>query len=106
MGVDVDKVTTHFLGRVEDRYNVEEYYVDSCYKGENKYSARTNIRDLSLEIFFRKNNYIFIGGKRYTYCTASEGKRKIKLVDLNHTDEKEVKIINHYLEDRWEKVEW
>ncbi len=106
MDVGVDKVASHLYGRIEDRYNVEEFFVDSCYKGESKFSSRTLIRDLSLELFFKKNNYIILSGKKYTYCSISDGKRKIKLVDLNHTDEKEVKIINHYLEDRWEKVEW
>lgn len=106
MDVGVDKTMNHFLARIEDQYNTEEYFVESCYKGESKYSSRTLLKDLSLDIFFKKNNFIILSGKRYTYCTSSDGKRKIKLVDLDHTDDTEVKIINHYLEDRWEKVEW
>ena len=108
MNVGVDKLVNSYLTKVDDRFHQDYYFVDNCSK-ENKFSLRTNIKDLSLQIFFEKNNFIEIGCKISPYCIQENVNRKIKLIN-NKTDNEEFTIVNNYLtkivDDTWDKIEW
>lgn len=77
----VDKVRDLFLNRIENNYNQEEYFVESCFKNETKYSNRITTLDLFLELFFRENNHIILDGKKCVYCD-DDVIRRIKVAHL------------------------
>ena len=106
MIVDVDKLKGNFLNKMNDLYNRDVYFVESCYKFPNKYSLDDSILDDHLRIFFEENNKIVLEGKMVKYCDT-DSKRKIKLINIQEEITPEVNIVNNYIvDDKWEKTEW
>lgn len=105
MIADVNRLKKKFTDNINELYNKEHYFIEGCTKFPQKYSLEDVITDLSLEIFLKENNKIFIQGKLYNFCDKSERKKiKIKSIDL---ETPEINIINNYItEDTWEQIDW
>ena len=106
MSVDVDKLKVSFSNKVNDLYNQDVYFVDSCYKFPNKYSLEGSILDDQLRIFFEENNKIVLEGCIVPYCTM-ESRRKIRLINIaTGTNMPEVEVENYVIENTWRKIDW
>lgn len=100
MSVDV------YLNRIEDRYNEDQFFIESCYSKESKELRKITIRDIALRLYFDKNNYIRLNGKDHKYCKKDENLRKMKVVNLSTSkDDQTIKVVKK-IEDTWEKTDW
>ena len=54
MSALVDK----FMKRIEDRYNEDMYFIESCFASDSKLSKRIKLMDLQLAILHEKNKDI------------------------------------------------
>lgn len=108
MSVDVDKTIHKFLNRINDKYNSEVYFLETCYKFPDKYSALISLTDLSLQIFFEQNNKIDLCGEIVTYCKKGTN-RTIKLMDItDDVNQAEFNVVKNYIIERdvWEKSQF
>jgi len=107
MVVDVDKIKNSYLSNMNELYNAETYFVQTCTKFPTKYSLEYQIMDESLRIFFEENNKIIICDKMLKYCDR-DSKRKIKLADISsEVESPDITIINNYIiEDKWNQIDW
>ncbi len=60
MNVNVDNLKDQFLDIIEDMYNKDYYFINSCNSKPNKYSPKQNLKMLSLQIYLEENNKITI----------------------------------------------
>jgi hypothetical protein len=95
-----------FLNRMNDIYNQETYFIATCYKFPDKYSAENSLMDAHLLAFFKDNNNIVLScGTTVKYCDK-DTKRKIKLADISD-EMPDIHVINNYvIEDKWNQIDW
>ena len=105
MSVDVNKLLDKFLNKMNDMYNSEVYFVDSCVKFPDKSSAPFSLMDLSLQLYFEKNNKIIFCGECVKFCTK-DSKRKLKILTLSDVDSPDVIVNNYIIDDTWNKIDW
>lgn len=107
MSVDVDKIKDKFLNRINDKFNSEVYFLDTCRKFPEKYPLHVYVSDLSLRIFFEENNKISLCGTFMKFC-EKDAKKTVKLAALNNDiSSSDVTTINNYIvEDKWNQIDW
>lgn len=109
MNVDVNKIREKFLNRVNDNYNEEVYFIESCYKFPDKYTSRVQLMDLSLQLFFEQNNKIVLDCCGLVpYCKKGT-KRKIKLANISdELNQPDINIVKNYIieKDVWEQSQF
>lgn len=106
MNVDVDKLIDGFLNKMNDLYNQEVYFIETCYRFPFKRSLKVVSLDDSLRIFFEENNKLDVCGKMLKYCDK-DSRRKIKLADISDEVGTDINIVNNYItEDKWETIAW
>lgn len=108
MTVDVNKLKSDFTSKINDMFNEETYFIETCKKFPSKYSLENEVMDLSLRIFFEENNMIDLCGKTLKYCMVEGTKRRIKLVNISdEVNSPDVNIVNNYIiEDNWKQIDW
>lgn len=104
MNVDAKPI---FLNKINDIFNQEVYFIESCYKFPDKYSANFSVMDAHLRVHFDDNNKIVLStGKTVKYCDKDIN-RKIKLNNITIETSTDVNIINNYItEDKWKQIDW
>lgn len=107
MVVDVDKIKNSYLSNMNELYNSETYFVESCTKFPTKYSLEYQIMDDSLRIFFEENNKLILCDQMVKYCDK-DSKRKIRLYDIsNEIYQPDLpEVTNYIVMDTWKKIEW
>jgi len=107
MNVDVNKLTDSYLNKMNDLYNKETYFVESCYKFPSKYALEHAALDESLQLFFEHNNKLILCDEMVKYCDK-DSKRKIRLYDIsNDVLYPELPPVTNYIvQDTWKKIEW
>lgn len=106
MNVSVDRLKTNFISRMEDQYNTDHYFIESCYN-ENRYSKEVNLKDLALQIIFEEGNYTYINGCKTILCTGKDKDDDAISVIHIKAPEKEKIISNTYIvDDTWEETQW
>ncbi len=96
-----------FLNRINDVYNKEVYFLETCYKFPNKASALYSMLDAHLRAYFQENNKIVLScGETIKYCEKGIN-RKIKLTNISIETSTDVNIVNNYItEDKWNQIDW
>ena len=103
---DASKLKEDFSTRVCSIYNEETFFVKSCNTKSSKYSRDTQIKDLSLEIYFAENNLIDICGRMVPFCSG----RRIALSPILNDDfALNLTVENNYYvtqKDVWEESDF
>jgi len=107
MSVDVNKLKDRFTDKMNDLYNQDVYFVESCVKYPEKYPLKHILNDLQLQIFFEENNKIVLSGKCVKYCDK-DSKNIIRLINISdEVGSPDINIVNNYIvDDKWEKTDW
>lgn len=93
MSAIVDKLQKEFISKIEDRFNEDYYFVETCHPS-TIYSRNVELMNISMKIYLLKNS-----------C-QSPVQETIQKIQLNDLEIPNIIINNKTVDDKWEKIEW
>lgn len=108
MNVDVNKLKSSYLNKMNELYNKEYYFIQQCNIPSRKLSLEQSILDAQLRIFLSENNNIIVDGVLTNFCERNR-KTRIDLLETEVNDKPDVLIVNNttkIVDDTWDSINW